>query len=168
MSDQTAPVPPVESASSVPAVKPKIKRNISDEERARRSAAMKEISAKRLAAIRKDKPPVPTPPPPAAPAAAAVSVPIATPVDDDDDDLIIDRIVQRLKRSAKAKKVLAPEPASESDDEIIKAPVARVVAKPKPKPKAAAKPRSQKEVAVEPEPEPPVVFEPIRRSVRFF
>ncbi len=154
MSDLESTPEPVPAA--VP--KQKVKRNISEEERARRSAAMKEISAKRLAAIRKDKPaPVPDPPAPA---------PVPTPVvavDDDDDDVIIDRIVQRLKKSSKSKKTLIVEPESESDEEIVKAP-----AKKAPKAKAPPKPRAPRAPRAAPAAPPEPVYEPPRRSICFF
>ena len=161
-----------ESTLQAPATKPKAKRNISEEERARRSDRMKEISAKRIADIKAKKQPAPVP--------EVVSEPVAPEPpkvlklkqpkpesDDDDDDDIVEKIIKRLaSKSKKQSKVRAPEPESESEDEDIFKPKKSAAKQPS---KTKATPRSKPQArAASPPPPPPAPAAPPKRAVRFF
>lgn len=168
MSDPAPVQTPPPAVPAEPAAKPKIKRNISDEERARRSARMKEISAKRLAEVRAKKPQeTPKSPEPVAaePVVAKKEKKVAPETSDDED--IVEKIIQRLatktKKAPKAKKVVEPE--SSEDEDIVKPEPKKTTAKPPPKTKSTPKPKPEARQASPPRaPEPP----PSKRTVRFF
>ena len=152
-----------------PATKPKVKRNISDEERARRSDRMKEISAKRIADIKAKKQPAPVPEvvaEPVAPEPPKASR-VKQPEPESDDDDIVEKIIKRLaSKTKKQPKVRAPEPDSESEDEDIVKPKKSAAKQP---PKTKATPRSKPQArAASPPPPPLAVAAPPKRAVRFF
>ena len=156
-------------APAAPAAK--FKRNISDEERKRRSDRMKEISAKRLADLRASKTPKP---PAAAPAAAAIEAPklsLKPPVEDSED--LVEKIVNRLKNmngeppqppKKQPARRRVPVEESESEDEDIR----KEAPAPKKQPtKPKGKSVTVKEEKVKEEP-PKIVYEAPKRGVRFF
>jgi hypothetical protein len=164
-----------DSPLQTPAAKPKAKRNISDEERARRSDRMKEISAKRIADIKSKKEPAPVPEVAIEPVileppkVTKTKQPKPESDDEDDDDDIVEKIIKRLASKSKSKKqskVRAPEPESESEDEDIVKPK-KSAAKQQPKTKATPRPRVQAREA-SPPPPPPAPAAPQKRPVIFF
>lgn len=172
MSSSTESIP--DSPLQTPAAKPKAKRNISDEERARRSDRMKEISAKRIADIKSKKEPAPVPEVAIEPVileppkVSKAKQPKPESDDDDDDDDIVEKIIKRLASKSKSKKpkVRAPEPESESEDEDIVKPK-KSAAKQQTKTKATPRPRVQARAA-SPPPPPPAPAAPQKRPVIFF
>lgn len=162
MSDPAPIQTPPPAVPAEPAAKPKTKRNISDEERARRSARMKEISAKRIAEMKaakaeKEPPKVQEPEP----------VPVEppkkpAPIDDSDDDEIVERLLRKLTK----KKPKAPKPEESSDDEDIVKPK-KTTPKPSAKTRPKAKPRAEARPASPPS-LPPAPAAPQKRAVRFF